>query len=1037
MIGRISISILLGLSFLLAAGQDNQVSIGRIAEMANIPSPYNLRDWKQVAINYDRFVFDASQTGTYLPFVQFKAQGNNYPERSFFSLPSYVGSNSPESGEAINILPALVGASLVGVDKSSQDGKNYVLMAQDFFNKKNGENLYLNSNSAKSGNDWWYDMMPNVFFYQLYDLYPDMGGEADFQFQAVADNMLEALKAMDGSATPWSQPSMNYRAWKFETMEPLIGGVPEPESAGSFSWLLYHAYSVLGDEKYRIGAEWAMEYLSSLSSNPSYELQLPYGTYIAARMNAEIGTDYDVEKMLNWSFDRGSLRGWGTIADTWNGIDVHGLVGESETNTDYAFQLNGVQQAAALVPMIRYDKRFARTIAKWVLNLANSNRLFYHSFLPSSLQDATDWSEANDPLKVVGYEALKEVNGGLSPFSTGDAVGGGWAATNLALYGTSSIGYLGAIISETEVDKILKIDLLKTDFYHDEAYPSYLYYNPYVEEKTITLFVGSEAKDVYDPVREDYLIKNVFGSVAISIPADEVIMPVIAPAGGQRTFDKNKMLINGVVVDYDQHQSSFEAPFRIKAVAADKERYTVDKIVNIYSTVDFTGEASALNYTWTLNGSLLESIDSILTFTPDQIGIYQVMLVVEGSETFKDTAYTQFEVVEAIEEPPVIVELILDSKYGNPGEVIGLQCIATDPNGGDLVYTWTAEGNGAVVQNGAEAEWTLPEQEGSFEVSVTVTDTTDLSSLASKGVLVKNFSEDGGNLIAYYPLAGNGNDLSGNELNGNLVGGVSNSGFDGMPSEAHFFNGTTHYMEVPSTSKLNLTEAITISLWLNPDNLPDRESFLISHGSWQNRWKASIIPEKKIRWTVNTSSGISDLDSETLLTTDTFRQVSMTYDGQYMILYLDGELEAFSEMEGQLRTTGIPLLLAQSLPGEQAYNFRGTLDEVKIFDYAITPEAAKLLYEIGEVSGVYDAPLEKQSFFDIYPNPVEDKVEVIAHESEQVYLLTIYNTVGELVLSQKIKGNKSLSLSRIPRGVYFLNFTQEGRLMETKRIIKN
>lgn len=42
-----------------------------------------------------------------------------------------------------------------------------------------------------------------------------------------------------------------------------------------------------------------MEYLNSLTSNPSYELQLPYGTYIAAKMNAEVGTDYDNNEMVN------------------------------------------------------------------------------------------------------------------------------------------------------------------------------------------------------------------------------------------------------------------------------------------------------------------------------------------------------------------------------------------------------------------------------------------------------------------------------------------------------------------------------------------------------------------------------------------------------------------------------------------------------------------------------------------------------------------------------------------------------------------
>jgi hypothetical protein len=56
---------------------------------------------------------------------------------------------------------------------------------------------------------------------------------------------------------------------------------------------------------------------------------------------------------------------------------------------------------------------------------------------------------------------------------------GGWAATNLALYGSSSIGYLGAMVEKTNVDRILKIDVLKTDFFNDAAYPTYLIYNSY------------------------------------------------------------------------------------------------------------------------------------------------------------------------------------------------------------------------------------------------------------------------------------------------------------------------------------------------------------------------------------------------------------------------------------------------------------------------------------------------------------------------------------------------------------------------------
>ncbi|MDO8550685.1 MAG: hypothetical protein Q7S39_11125, partial [Ignavibacteria bacterium] len=35
-----------------------QISINRIDQMPNTPSPYEMRDWKQVAIGYDNFIFN-------------------------------------------------------------------------------------------------------------------------------------------------------------------------------------------------------------------------------------------------------------------------------------------------------------------------------------------------------------------------------------------------------------------------------------------------------------------------------------------------------------------------------------------------------------------------------------------------------------------------------------------------------------------------------------------------------------------------------------------------------------------------------------------------------------------------------------------------------------------------------------------------------------------------------------------------------------------------------------------------------------------
>jgi hypothetical protein len=211
-------------------------------------------------------------------------------------------------------------------------------------------------------------------------------------------------------------------------------------------------------------------------------------------------------------------------------------------------------------------KDLPKSIGKWMLNLSNASRLMYPGFLPGMLQDGATWSQANDPKALISHEAMKEKYQGLTPFATGDAVGGGWAATNLAIYGSSAVGFLGALIEKTNDPRILQLDLNATDFYSDLSYPSYLYFNPYDIPKTITLNIGEGEHDIYESISESFIHEDVSGSVSISIPAKQAILVVVTPADGTITFDKNKMLVNGVVVDYNQSKNSFTYAPRIKAL---------------------------------------------------------------------------------------------------------------------------------------------------------------------------------------------------------------------------------------------------------------------------------------------------------------------------------------------------------------------------------------------------------------------------------------------------------------------------------------
>ena len=125
--------------------QTGQLSISRIDLMPDLPAPLQIRDWNAVALSYDSLVFNLNKTGQYLPLSRLGTQGQfNYANNTPIFLDSYVGAaDHPNQAEAINILPAIVGASLAGIDKSNQGGQNWVAMTKDFFNLENGQDVYL------------------------------------------------------------------------------------------------------------------------------------------------------------------------------------------------------------------------------------------------------------------------------------------------------------------------------------------------------------------------------------------------------------------------------------------------------------------------------------------------------------------------------------------------------------------------------------------------------------------------------------------------------------------------------------------------------------------------------------------------------------------------------------------------------------------------------------------------------------------------------------------------------------------------------
>ena len=346
-------------------------------------------------------------------------------------------------------------------------------------------------------------------------------------------------------------PDFDHTAFSFRSMQPVDNGRwKEPDAAAGIAWLQYMARIKHKDAKNLQAADWCMQFLQRRKQNPYYEVLLPYGALAAARMNAELDRKYDVHKLLNWCFGLSDCRGgWGVIATAWHGYDCHGLLGGVDNRGGYAFAMNTFAQAGALVPLVRYDDRYARAIGKWMLNLANAARLFYPGELPEGHESCAFWKD--DPKGLIAYEGLRYEWDGKGPYATGDPVVMKWGpATDRGLYGSGYVGMLGSIIRPTNDEKILQLDCLATDFYRAPAYATYLYYNPHDTAKQISVDVGRRPRDLYDACTDTFLRRDVRDRATIVIPADSAVLLVLPPSGGRETRRNGKTSVDGVVIDY-------------------------------------------------------------------------------------------------------------------------------------------------------------------------------------------------------------------------------------------------------------------------------------------------------------------------------------------------------------------------------------------------------------------------------------------------------------------------------------------------------
>ena len=537
-----------------------QVTINRIDSMPDIPVTYQMLDWKKKARDFDKFVFDWENTSKVGPLIWLDNARRNIDQPTFGlytavkDIRQGKNVNNGEFHESLNSLAAILGAGLVGIDKTNQDGYNYVKMAQNYFNSDTGWNIVMNNTTSSVGSkgggygrDWWYDVLPNALYYAVCDVFPGVDGAESIQ-KSIAEQFTKADSVLNGN--------YDYSYFDYGKMQGGINHIPfQQDVAGGHAYVLLCAYRKFGDVRYLNHSKSAIEALLSQKESRFYEALLPLGVYTAAYLNATEGANYDVQKLLHWVFDGckspTGRTGWGIIVGKWGDYDVSGLQGSITDGGGYAFLMNSIKPAWPFVPMVKYQPQYAKAIGKWMLNNASACRLFYPGYIDEKHQWAPELKDITN--NNIAYEGLrkfddygKESLKGVSPVAIGDGpkwIDGNPTESMFSVYSSSPVGILGAIVDTTNVKGILKLDCNATDFYASRPYPVYLYYNPYDIDEHIN-YQTKQAVDLFDIVSKKYVARGISKDGVFTIPAKEACIIVELPAGTELSLDGKHIWAN-------------------------------------------------------------------------------------------------------------------------------------------------------------------------------------------------------------------------------------------------------------------------------------------------------------------------------------------------------------------------------------------------------------------------------------------------------------------------------------------------------------
>jgi uncharacterized delta-60 repeat protein len=208
------------------------------------------------------------------------------------------------------------------------------------------------------------------------------------------------------------------------------------------------------------------------------------------------------------------------------------------------------------------------------------------------------------------------------------------------------------------------------------------------------------------------------------------------------------------------------------------------------------------------------------------------------------------------------------------------------------------------------------------------------------------------NLVSWFPAEGNAHDIVSHN-NGTLQNGT---GF--APAEVgqgFTFNGANQYVTVPSSANLEITDKITVDVWVKPDDLSTFREIASKYDGTRS-WSLGLhgqgeqpdFQAGQIQWGVQNGGTTRFADSPDPIPTGVWTHIAGTFDTttQDVKIYVNG-VDVNAILEPAAAPVD-PIATDLNTPVEIGFDggnsFSGAIDEVQIYHRALTSQEILAIY---------------------------------------------------------------------------------------------